>query len=144
MGVNMKQYSESQELIAGTHEGQLQFEGRVRVFHLERTKCLTNKPVVLDRLVGVIIRDVEFVLGNLRASIGPQSFSGTRVNACGPIIVVCDILNMAEVKLGEVSERSLGIPNDALGPNTRLKNGVSGSSEGRTLGRAGLRKSAIG
>ena len=113
------------------------------MLHLERTKCLTNKPVVLDRFVGVVIRDVELVLGNLRASIGPQSFSGTRINACGPIIVVCDILNMAEVKLGEVSERSLGIPNDALGPNTGLKNGVSGSSEGGTLGWAGLRKSAI-
>jgi hypothetical protein len=113
------------------------------VLHLERTKCLTNKPVVLDRLVGVIIRDVEFVLGNLRASIGPQSFSGTRVDAYGPIIVVCDILNMAEIKLGEVSEGSLGIPNDALGPNTGLKNGVSGSSEGRTLGWTGLRKSTI-
>ena len=113
------------------------------MLHLERTKCLTNKPVVLDRLVGLIIRDVELIFGNLRARIGPQSLSGTRVDACGPIIVVCDILDMAEVQLGEVSERSLGIPDDALGPDTRLKNGVSRSSEGRTLGRTGFRKPRI-
>lgn len=113
------------------------------MLHLERTKCLTNKPVVLDRLVGMIIRYIELIFGDLRARIGPQSFSGTRVDARGPIIIVCDILDMAEVQLGEVSERSLGIPDDALGPNTRVENGVSRSSEGRTLGRTGLRKPII-
>ena len=113
------------------------------MFDLERTKCLTNKPVVLDRLVCVIIRDIEFVSGHLRASVGPQSFSGTQVDARRPIVVVRDILNMAEVQLGEIPESGLGIPNDALGPDPGFKNSVSGSGEGRTLSRTGLGETAI-
>lgn len=110
---------------------------------LERTKCLTNKPVVLDRLIGVVIGDVELVFGNLGASVGPHSFSGTRVHSCGPVVVVRDILNVAKVQLGEVSERSLGVPNDTLSPNTGLKSGISRSGEGRSLGRSGLGKPAV-
>ena len=113
------------------------------MFDLERTKCLTNKPVVLDCFICVVIRDVELVFGYLRASIGPQSFSGTRIDACRPIVVVRDIFNVAQVQLGEVSERSLGIPNDALGPNTRLKNGIGGRGKSRSLGRTSFGKTAI-